>query len=45
MKEFLERNLAAIIIATIFIMAFSSCYTVQEITRNDNPLTKCPWTE
>ena len=33
-----------IIVLVLIAVAFSSCYTVQEMTRNDNPLTRCTFT-
>ena len=39
-----DKIMKKIITLILIAITFSSCYTIQEATRNDNPLTRCTFT-
>jgi len=42
MTKVVEKNVAEIIVLIMFLLAFSSCYTINEMTMSDNTrMTRC----
>jgi len=42
MAKVVEKNVAEIIVLIMFLLAFSSCYTINEMTMSDNTrMTRC----
>ena len=44
MIKVIEKNVAEIIVLIMFLLVFSSCYTINEMTMSDNTrMTKCTY--
>ena len=44
MRKMIEKNVAEIIVITMFLLLMNSCYTVQEMTMSKSKkATQCAW--